>query len=472
LNRSALSFTAMAILAAAPAHASHPQDFASVLRPFLQAGDITPAEKMFLKDANSPGRNQLLYLYEMASLYRMVGEVGKSIDLFAAADQVAHAYEGKAVISASGSAGQVGAAMTNDTTLPWEGACCDKVMSRTLDAMNYLARQDLEGARVEVKKAEEYQVQERDKRQKAVASAQNRDQQAGNAALASPGMVSNYQDMNAYARNVRNSYENAFTYYLSSQIYCAQGAAGQDDAMVDIRRAYELAPGVPAVQAAYLDLAIQAQDEVTVANLKARLGVGPGYRPPDHARTGTVVVIFEAGFVPPMSEVAIDVPVAGKLFSLAFPIYRDFRFPVPILQIQTPGGVRSTSKIVDMRLLEIKSLQERMPAIITRGILGAAGKIAAQQKAQDRFGFLGGFASAVATKLVTNADLRSWLSLPAEVQTAQLNLQSGHNELILSAYDWTERVAVDVTPGTTTFLMIKAVPGFRTIKTAAIKPAL
>jgi hypothetical protein len=53
LHRSALVFPAMALLAAAPAYASHPQDFASVLQPFLQAGDITPAEKMFLKDATS-----------------------------------------------------------------------------------------------------------------------------------------------------------------------------------------------------------------------------------------------------------------------------------------------------------------------------------------------------------------------------------------------------------------------------------
>jgi hypothetical protein len=453
---------AAAVIAAAPALASHPRDFATVMPPFLRAGDLTPAEKLFLKDATSSGRNQLLYLYEMASFYRMVGEVGKSIDLFAAADRVAHDYEGKAVVSAGGVAGQVGATLTNDTTLPWEAACYDKVMSRTLNAMNYLARQDLEGARVEVRKAEEYQVQERNRRQKA-------GQKDDGAAAINPAVAARYGDMYAFARNARNSYENAFTYYLSSQIYRAQGPAGLNDALVDIKRAYELAPDALAVKEAYLDIAAQAEDPA-LEELKARLGAGPGYQPPDHNLTGTVVVVFEPGFVPPLSEVSINLPVSGKLFSLAFPIYNDFKFPQPSLRVQAPSVAQSTSKVLDTRLLAVKSLQERMPGIITRGLVGAAAKVEGQKKMESNFGFLGGLAATIATKAVTNADLRSWLSLPAEVQSAQFNLQPGHTELTLSAYDWSERVALDVAPGTTTFLMVRAVPGFRTIKTAAITP--
>jgi hypothetical protein len=429
-----------------------------VVPPLTQAGDLGPAEKLFLKDATGSGRNQLLYLYEMASFYRMLGEVDKSIELFAAADRVAHDYEAKALVSAGGVASQAGATLTNDTVLTWEGESYDKVMSRTLDAMNYLVKQDLEGARVEVRKAEEYQVQERDKRQK-----------NGKTAAAEAAPNPKFQEMYSFAQNARNSYENAFTYYLSSSIYRAQGPSGLNDALVDIKRAYQLAPAAPAIQAAYLDIAAQAEDSAALDELKARLGVGPDYRPADHSQSGTVVVIFEAGFVPPLSEVSINLPVSGKLFTLAFPIYNDFKFPQPALRIQTPAGGQSTSKVVDMRLLAVKALQERMPEIIARGTIGAAAKLEAQQKASDNFGFFGGLVATIATKVVTVADLRSWLSLPAEVQSAQFFLQPGSNQVTLSAYDWTERIALDVAPGSTTFLMVKAVPGFRTIKTASIK---
>jgi hypothetical protein len=466
LSRRLFVFSAAAIVATAPAYASHPNDFANVLPPLMQARDTVPAEKMFLKDANSSGRNQLLYLYEMASLYRMAGNTEKSIELFKAADAVAHDYEGKAVVSAGASMGQVGATLTNDSLLTWEGAVYDKVMSRTLNAMNFLAKQDLESAQVEVKKAEEYQSQERDRIQKAVAKGEQKDQKAAETAPAALG--SNYNEMYSFARNVRNSYENAFTYYLSSQIYSAQGHA--DDAFIDIARAYELAPQVPAIQTAYLDMAARAKRETEVAEMKARLGVAPEFQFPDRSRTGTVVVLFEAGFVPPMSEVSINLPVSGQLFTMAFPIYNNFKFAAPALLVQTPGGAQTTTKVVDMRQLAVKSLQERMPSILTRSTLGAVAKIQAQKEVKKQFGFFGGLAASIASKLVTVADLRSWLSLPAEMQSAQFALQPGPTELTLTAYDWTEKVAMDVAPGSYTFVMVKAVPGFKAIRTVSLAP--
>jgi hypothetical protein len=287
--------------------------------------------------------------------------------------------------------------------------------------------------------------------------------------LANPAMNAKYEKMYSFARNLRNSYENAFTYYLSSQIYRAQGASGLNDALVDIKRAYALAPQVPAIQNAYLDLATQAQDAAALEHLKANLVVAPGFKPSDPASTGTVVVIFEAGLVPMMSEVSINLPLSDKLFTMAFPIYNDFGASQPVLQIQTPTGAQTTSKVVDLRLLVVKSLQERMPEIVARGTLGAVAKIAAQKEIKDNFGFFAGLAAAVATKAVTSADLRSWLSLPAEVQTAQFTLQPGATELTLSSYDWAEKVALDVAPGTYTFLMIKAIPGFKSIKAASVK---
>jgi hypothetical protein len=444
---------------AVPAVANHPADFVKALTPWFRNDDFGPAEKLFLPEARSAGRNQLLYLYEMANLYQMRGDVDKSIDLFAEADRVAHGYEGKAIVSASGAASQTGATLTNDTLLPWEGGTADKVMARTLDAINYLVKADLEDATVEVRKAEEYQVREREKRQKTVSKA----------AAMSATATAKYGEMFSYVQDVRNSYENAFTYYLSSQIYRAQGPSGLDDALVDIKRAYELSPRSPAVRTAYLDLTAQAGGPAALADLKRRLGVPPGPQLPDPARTGTVVVVFETGFVPPLSEVSIDVLAEDKLISMAFPIYRQFGPPQPSLRISGPGLEQSTTLAVDLRRLEVKALQERMPEILLRGTAGAIAKVQAQKKATQSFGLFGQLASIVATKVVTVADLRSWLSLPAEVQTAQFTLPAGPADLTLASYEWTEHLGLQVTAGGTTFLLVRAAPGFHSLKTVALQ---
>ena len=66
--------------------------------------------------------------------------------------------------------------------------------------------------------------------------------------------------------------------------------------------------------------------------------------------------------------------------------------------------------------------------------------------------------------MVTNADLRSWLSLPSEVQAAQLALPPGSSDLTLaSPFGWTEHLPVEVTPGSTTFITVRAVQGFKSI---------
>ena len=117
----------------------------------------------------------------------------------------------------------------------------------------------------------------------------------------------------------------------------------------------------------------------------------------------------------------------------------------------------------------MKSLQERMPAILTRGMVGAAAKIGVQKEAEKRLGFLGGLGATLLTKAVTNADLRSWLSLPAEVQAAQLSLPPGPNELTLAAYDWAEKVAVEVVPGSYTFVTVRGLPGYKAITVANVK---
>ena len=452
---------ALVVANSSPAWADHTKDFAKIIPSVVATKDFALAELEFLKNSQESGRNQLLYLYEMAGLYHLGGQWAKSAAFFDRADSVAHTYEGKAVASIGGGLAQIGAGLTNDTVLSWEGAPFDKVMSRTMNAINYLAKNDLDGAKVEIRKAAEYQAIERRRIEKKVESANEKD-------LSEPYITGSYGPMFSFVKDVRNSFENAFTYYLSSQIYHASGKQGLNDALVDIKQAYEMSPDSIAIREAYLDLAyhnaIDTNNEIEFTELKARFEKAPNWVPAPSSSHGTIVVIYEAGFAPKMSEVAIDLRLPkGELFSMAFPIYNDFGPVYPPLEVQAGAVKVNASKVLDIRPLAVKNLKERMPGIITRGTLGAVAKIEVQKKAEKEFGFFGKLAAKVATKALTNADLRSWLSLPSEVQVVSFSAVAGQTDLVVAVDGWSETMPINVLAGGTTFAVVRGVSGNRSV---------
>jgi hypothetical protein len=462
----ALRVPALIALLACPAAADHIRDFRNALDG-LRANNLGVVDKVFLKDASRDGADRLLALYELGAFYHLAGDPKKSIGFFNTADAVAHDYEGRAIVSAGAAGRSTGAILVNDSLLKYEGAGYDKVMSRTINAINFMLLGDMEGARVEVRKAEEYQRLERERHQREVRQTPPRG--AESARMDDPTVRATYGRMNDYVRNVRNSFENAFTYYLSSQIYLARGEAGLNDAMVEIKKAYELAPYAPGVRSAYLEIA-RAQSGNAYDQARALLRVAdPEAAEP--ASAGSVVVFFETGLVPQMDEVKINLFANNKLYGLAFPIYNDFGTAQAPLAILTPSRTFMTTTILDTRTLAVKALQERMPGILTRGLLGAIAKGQMQEKAEQNWGPFGGLVSKVASAVLTSADRRSWLSLPAEVQVARFKLSAGPSQLELRGPGLAERVAVDVAPGSLTFLLVRAFPGFKRIDVRTFQPS-
>jgi hypothetical protein len=455
-------------LAATPVLADHAKDVWTAISG-LRSNNLGAADKVFLKDASKDGSDRLLSLYELGSIYHLAGNPKKSTEFFNTADQVAHDYEGQAVISAGQAARTAGAVLVNDSMLKYMGFGYEKVMSRTINALNYLFLGDMEGARVEVRKAEEYQRLEREKHQKEIQKAGERQPKGAEAArMDNPAVQANYGKMFDSVKNIRNSFENAFTYYLSSQIYLAQGPDGVDDALVEIKRAYELAPQAPEVRSSYLEIA-RAQSPGALEEAKRRLGTSdPGPQP---GPGGSVVVVFETGLVPVLDEVKISLVALNKAYSLAFPIYREFQAIQPTLTVATPAGGGSTSRVLDTRGLAVKSLEERMPGILTRGLLGAMAKGEVQDEASKNFGFFGSLISKVASVALTSADRRSWLGLPAEVQVARFNLAPGRQVITLQGPGLGgETVNLNVTSGSHSFVLVRAFTGFKRVDVKTFGP--
>jgi hypothetical protein len=223
------------------------------------------------------------------------------------------------------------------------------------------------------------------------------------------------------------------------------------------------------VRSAYLDIA-RAQGGPALDEAQARLGPAEA-EPAGHAGGGSVVVVFETGLVPQLDQVKINLLVENRFYSLAFPIYNDFGAAQAPLSITMPGRTFMTSTILETRNLAVKSLQERMPGILTRGLLGAVAKGEVQQRAEQNYGLLGGLLSKAATAAVTSADGRSWLSLPAEVQVARFTLEAGANRLELRAPGLAESVSLEVAPASHSFILVRSLPGFKRVDARTFPPA-
>jgi hypothetical protein len=122
-----------------------------------------------------------------------------------------------------------------------------------------------------------------------------------------------------------------------------------------------------------------------------------------------------------------------------------------------------TSTLLDTRALAVKALQERMPGILVRGLLGAIAKGGLQQDAEKKYGAFAGLVAKVASFALTSADRRSWLTLPAEVQVAAAELDPGASVVTLRGPGWEEKVSLDIAPGSHSFILVRAFPRYKRV---------
>jgi len=144
-------------------------------------------------------------------------------------------------------------------------------------------------------------------------------------------------------------------------------------------------------------------------------------------------VLFEDGFVPQKQEIKIPIPVSRSgLITIAFPIYHEkWSAQIPLQLLNNTEFIGATEPICDIRALAVKALQEKAPVIATRQIIRAVAKGVTASAAKKNLGDLGQFAAIVWNIISENADLRSWLTLPASAQILRTRLAAGSYRLAL-----------------------------------------
>ncbi|ODN42704.1 COG3014 family protein [Piscirickettsia litoralis] len=429
---------------------SYPSSAKTVKKDLVQQ-NYQAAEKYLLPDTTS--KDGLLYLLELGRTQQLAGQYEKSLKTYQKAIGMIDKNHQKPIVQLS-HIGVTGASfLTNDNAIPFTSSSYEEVMAHQYQALNYFALGNLSGALVEVRRADEVQRKALERNQKEldeakkVAAKQNYDE-------SQVWSKKQFDSFNAVAAKVRSSFLNAYTFYFSGLLYELSGSL--NDAYIDYKKALKLEPNNPYLQEDVLRLAklLNMDNDLSYYRkyLKRKV-ITPA------ANQGTLVVLFESGFVPAKQQFKLPLPTGAGVIAIAIPYYSTpWQNPVPL---RITGGnnhvIGKTSMLVSVQALAAKALQEKMPWIIAREVARSIAKAAITYKLQKEGDGLAAFMSSLYNVVSAQADLRSWLTLPRQAQVLQKIMRKGHQELTLNYQGLTKKASVDIKPGQMTVLWVIAI---------------
>lgn len=363
------------------------------------------------------GANEVLIHMERGTILQDMGQFEASVKEFELAAAKIDAFESRAVISASKSSSQVGSLLINEQVQPYEGEDFEKILIHTLDALNYLMMNDIEGARVEIRNAYRRQKELYEKHYKAIQKAEKKVKGASWKDSFMKADRARFKRLEAKAASVRSVYQNAFAYYISSFVY--ELAGEPDEAYIDLKHAIKAAPDSIPIQKDLIRLSKELHYYDDLESWERRFGklnIGPQ----DGA---DVFVVLGVGLAPIKEEVKFPIPIhygrRGVVFA-ALPVYR-FEPTTTLAGMVGYGNTRiKTSKVLDVDATAARNLLDEFPILFAKQIARTSIKAAATNRMSKEFGPLGGVVGSVVSAVTEQADLRTWSTLPKEIQVARL----------------------------------------------------
>ena len=347
----------------------------------LKAADYSNANDLI--DANTDEQspnNKILYYFDKGSILQIMGQYKESSKILHEADTLIDDLYTKSATA------EVSSFFVNDLTLPYEGEDFEQVMVNVIKSLNFMYLGDFEGARVEVKKADEKLKLLSDK----------------------------MEGKNEYK-------EDAFARYISA--FCYEERGELNDAYIDYKKSYETykqyntdyGTAVPdAVKKDLLRLSEALKFNDQYEAYKDEFGFMPYTRQGDMNGRGEVMLVIYDGQAP------------DKVDNNAVPVFVGKGELVSSVEVVTEEDKNYNSFVAeDITRIAIKNLAQKMDLILAKGLARAAVKEVvvdvAKQAANEMLKNVpfGGFITDIAGNAYKNsteiADTRSWKTLPGRL---------------------------------------------------------
>ncbi|MDV7103043.1 hypothetical protein R3X26_01335 [Vibrio sp. TH_r3] len=331
----------------------------------------------------------------------------------------------QAVVSLSETASSVGSLAANDNVTSYYPADYEVGFLHLYLALNYLQENSLEGALVEVRKANQVQEQAKKTREADLAAAQQQMKDDG----LSPNLgsiLSQYPDAGEQLQAVQNGY----LLFISALLY--ETAGELNNAYVDYKRALAVMADNREIITSTVRVARKLGMSDDLVQLAAQYGeLVSTQNKAQKQSTGRIIVIDEQGVVSARQGWKQSLPIytSGNwsYFSLSLPYYPK-QASQSFATLKINGQPVRESQLVDVNLMAQQDLTERMPTLLFRQALRVVAKEQVRReaaKADD----VGNLLVNVWNVLTEQPDTRSWQTLPAAVYSSQEQLKPGEYEL-------------------------------------------
>ncbi|KAF0862250.1 COG3014 family protein [Pseudomonas sp. LD120] len=403
----------------------------------LRAGNLDAALSL-LEKHNLGEDKDLLYYFEKGELLRAKGDLNGSQAAWSQADQVVGNWEDSVKFDTDKYLAQFGSFLINDKVRRYEGYDYEKVMLTTQMAMNLLASNDFDGARMAIKKTHE--------REAVIAELRDKEYLKREDEAEKQGIKMEYKDLKGYpvealdapdVVNLKNSYQSAFSHYLAGFVYEALGE--KDLAAPGYRKAAELRPNTPLLEQALLNLdnpaaPVKANSKRKSAKSKRQKAAKTSALPALAADESDVLIVVQSGLAPARDSVRIPLPlpINGNLVitPLSFPVIKADTSTQTFTQIGIDGQQQNLTLLNSTTAMSRRALRDDMPGIILRTSVRAITR-GITQKNLNEVNPLAGLAVGLASAVTEGADTRTWRTLPDNTQVARLRLKQGEHNLSL-----------------------------------------
>lgn len=387
----------------------------------------------------------------------------RSLEAFDLAEERINRYEDEAKVKVGS---EVGAALTNQASLPYRGRAYDKVMMNTYKALNQMALGQRDNVRLELNRSLQRQRDAVAENEKRIAEAQEitakaktgeaKTEDGKNASYDSDKALSDPKtgpllqaalDSSIAPMKPYGDYVNPFAVFLDGLFFSTLGENGSD--WERGRHSFERAASIVSDNP-YL------RDDLAMAS-----AVAEGQAP-----EGLTYVIFETGSAPARGQVRVDIPtflVTSKLayVGAAFPKLEFNNDYISTLGVGCGGQTFTTATIASMDSIVANDFKNEWPSVVTKTMITTATKAivqaAVQKAAEDRGGMWGGLAAGLimgGINSATNiADTRTWSTLPKEFQYARV-LTPADRQLTLTA--GTASQTIELIPGAVNVVYVKS----------------
>ncbi len=356
---------------------------------------------------------------------------------FESADTAVRVQQDKAVISVSDSASSVGALAVNDNITEYTPSDYELGFLHLYLGLNYLKKNDLEGAVVEMRRANQVQERAKQERERELRSAE-KDIRAQGLSANLGSVLSNYPDAGKKLQAVQNAY----LMYLSGLLY--EASRDLNSAYVDYRRALAVMPENQQIIERTMAVAKRLGMQQDLAKLEKRYGKLTSAA----SGKGRVIVLQEQGVVNAKDSWRLDLPVYdsrdnGAIYSLALPYYKK-QTKQTFAPIKLDGKSLSEDVLTNINVMAENDLSERMPSIVIRQALRVVAKDRIRKetaKGDD----VGNLLLNVWNTLTEQPDTRSWQSLPGMVYSSSSEVTAGNHTLNIGEQSYEFEVREDQT---------------------------